>query len=466
VTGDLLVKGGYELLCLPAEYEPERCCCTLIGWSDRREKPGDLLWPERVTAIHLEELKVSLGAYRYAGQYQQRPAPAGGGIFQRFWWRYWRPAHVELPPVQVRSADGEMLQVTAVSVPAQFDSLIQSWDMAFKDLPSCDYVVGQVWGALKADRFLLDQRRARMDLPATKEAVREMSRLWPKAATKLVEDKANGPAVIQELQHDISGLIEVNPEGGKVARAHSVSPQAEAGNIYLPHPAIAPWVAAFIEEAASFPQGRNDDQVDAMTQALNRLRNTGGTFTIPESQITVDPFLIPEEWPRVFGMAITRDLVAALWGAQDESGTIYLYAEHFFPHAEPSENARAIRAIGSWIPGVVNLSRVGGSQLEKEGIVQLYREHHLNVQAAMSGEEAGRFQFWHLLAANKLKVFASLSRFLAEYRIGDEESPLLQCCHTLTFAGRHRLQRKPVYEARDPEIPVYSYRGEGSWMTL
>ena len=93
--------------------------------------------------------------------------------------------------------------------------MIQSWDMAFKDLATSDYVVGQTWGACKADRYLLDQVRNRWDMPATKAAVKELSQRWPKAATKLVEDKANGPAVIQELRHDVSGLIAVNPEGGK-----------------------------------------------------------------------------------------------------------------------------------------------------------------------------------------------------------------------------------------------------------
>ena len=121
-------------------------------------------------------------------------------------------------------------------------------------------------------------------MPATKEAVRVLSGRWPKTGAKLVEDKANGPAVIQELKHDVGGLIEVQPEGGKIARAHAVSPLAEAGNVYLPHPAIAPWVEALIEEAASFPNGRHDDQVDAMTQALNRLRDRGGVYGLRNSK--------------------------------------------------------------------------------------------------------------------------------------------------------------------------------------
>jgi phage terminase large subunit-like protein len=99
-----------------------------------------------------------------------------------------------------------------------------------------------------------------------------MSEKWPAAATKLIEDKANGSAVLQSLGHEISGLIAVNPDGGKTARAQAVSPQVESGNVYLPHPAIAPWVDDFIEECASFPNGRFDDCVDACSQALNRLR--------------------------------------------------------------------------------------------------------------------------------------------------------------------------------------------------
>jgi hypothetical protein len=94
--------------------------------------------------------------------------------------------------------------------------------------------------------------------------------------------------VIQELRHDVSGLIAVTPEGGKQARAHAVSPQVESGNVYLPHPALAHWVADFMEEAAAFPHGRNDDQVDAMTQALNRLRNTSASYVLPEARITVN----------------------------------------------------------------------------------------------------------------------------------------------------------------------------------
>ena len=95
-----------------------------------------------------------------------------------------------------------------------------------------------------------------MDCPATIKAVRELSQKWPQTYTKLIEDKANGSAVIQMLQHEIPGILPVNPEGGKVARAAAVSPLIEAGNVYLPHPDYAPWVGDFIESAPPSPTAR------------------------------------------------------------------------------------------------------------------------------------------------------------------------------------------------------------------
>ena len=244
---------------------------TPLGWKDPRTEPGTLMFPERFPRAVIDGELRRLGSYGFAGQHQQRVAPVSGGILKRHWWRYWRPAHLDLPPVSVRLPDGDVVMIEAIPLPEKMDEQIQSWDCAFKDLADSDYVVGGVWGAIGADRFLLDQRRDRLDMPKTVEAIRETTKKWPAARVKLVEDKANGPAVIQTLQHEIAGLIAVNPEGGKIARAQAVPPQIESGNVYLPHPVIASWVGLFIEEAASFPNGANDDQVDQMSQALHRL---------------------------------------------------------------------------------------------------------------------------------------------------------------------------------------------------
>jgi predicted phage terminase large subunit-like protein len=153
--------------------------------------------------------------------------------------------------VIVRLPDGTLPAIAAIEVPPYVDEQLQSWDCAFKDLLTSDYVVGQAWARL-ANMFLLgDQVRARMDCPATVRAVRELSRKWPSTYTKLIEDKANGSAVIQMLSNELPGLLPVNPQGGKIARAAAVSPLVEAGNVYLPHPDYAPCSAGKPETALS-----------------------------------------------------------------------------------------------------------------------------------------------------------------------------------------------------------------------
>ena len=271
LTGDLLRRGGYEHLCLPAEFEPDLRCQTLIGWRDLRTTAGELLWPQKIDAGVLEDLKTTLGSYRYAGQFQQRPVPVGGGMLKKHWWGYWQPRGANLPPVPVKMPDGSIEQRKAVDLPSRFDTQLQTWDMAFKDTTNADFVVGQIQAAHGADRYVLDLVRDRLDLPGTLLAVRRLSARWPEAHLKLVEDKANGPAVIQSLRHEIAGFVEVNPEGGKVSRAAAASPQLESGNWYLPHPILAPWVEEFISECTAFPNGAYDDQVDAWSQGAKRL---------------------------------------------------------------------------------------------------------------------------------------------------------------------------------------------------
>jgi predicted phage terminase large subunit-like protein len=271
LSGHILEQGNYEHLCLPSEFEPGRRSVTSIGWSDPRAEPGEILFPALYPQKVLDQARRDLGSAGYAGQHQQRPSPAEGGMLQRAWWRFWKPRGL-VSFLKFRLPDGSEGEIYAIDRPEKFDAVIQSWDCAFKDKQTSDYVVGQVLARVGADRYLLHQVRDRMDMPRTAQAIRTMSADYPNAGAKLVEDKANGPAVIQFLQHEIPGLIEINPEGGKMSRAAAVSPEVEAGNWYLPHPGIAPWVADFIEECAAFPNGAHDDQVDAWSQGGNYMR--------------------------------------------------------------------------------------------------------------------------------------------------------------------------------------------------
>ena len=148
--------------------------------------------------------------------------------------------------------------------------------MAFKDKDDSDFVVGQVWGRAGADCYLLDQVRGRWGFTATTQALKALAAKWPQATEKLVEDKANGPAVIDALKRQVPGLIPIEPDGSKTARAHAVTPLFESGNVYLPDRQIADWAESYVGELLQFPAGANDDQVDATTQALRRFQARPG----------------------------------------------------------------------------------------------------------------------------------------------------------------------------------------------
>ena len=112
--------------------------------------------------------------------------------------------------------------------------------------------------------------------------MQRMAARWPQATAHLVEDKANGPAVLDALSHTLPGLIPVQPQGGKEARANVVQPLAEAGNVHLP--GFEPWTGDLIEELAGFPNATHDDQVDALPQAITwaavTRRRQGTTLTV------------------------------------------------------------------------------------------------------------------------------------------------------------------------------------------
>lgn len=217
-------------------------------------------------------LKRDVGSYAWAALYQQSPAPAQGAIFNQDWWRYWT-----VNPNRV-TGDGRVVLLPELDGAR----VIDSWDATFKDTSASDYVVGQRWAKVGADCFLLAQSRDRRAFTATIEemlAFQDRDAGRGRSRQHLVEDKANGPAIIDVLKRKISGLKPVNPRGSKEARARAVTPGIESGNTFLPHPDDPgnAWVRdVFLPEARAFPTGEHDDQVDAMTQALDELQESAG----------------------------------------------------------------------------------------------------------------------------------------------------------------------------------------------
>ncbi len=257
LIGHLLARGDYHCVSLPAEYEPRgfvlgglpaHDACDVHA--DERGAPGAVLWPAQWGTEVLAGRKVTLGSRAYAAQYQQRPSPASGGRFKREWMsKRW----------------------TVLPIGGMY---LFSWDLAFKATEDSSYVVGQLWYGHGAAAYLVDQVRARMGFTETLQAIRDMrakhaSRWAGSQVATLVEDKANGPAVIATLGREIPGIVPIEVKDSKQARASVTEPLWEAGNVLLP--SDAPWVGDFVEELAAFPEGAADDQVDAMSQALTRM---------------------------------------------------------------------------------------------------------------------------------------------------------------------------------------------------
>jgi predicted phage terminase large subunit-like protein len=222
---------------------------------------GEALAPSRFDRAELEKIRTAQPGAVWAALYMSEPAPLKGNIFEVDKWRYYGgPGQPAFPQEK------------------EFDLVITSCDASFKDAAGSDFCALQTWGIRGAERWLFRDGYVleKMDYPRFTQAVRGMAQRHPRASWRLVEDAANGAAVVSELRRQISGITPVRPEGGKIARAWAASGDQSAGNCFLPDPSIAPWVAGFVHRCAVFPANINkpgsDDDIDCFTQMLNWVR--------------------------------------------------------------------------------------------------------------------------------------------------------------------------------------------------
>lgn len=211
-------------------------------------KQGEALHPERFSLEILNEIKSTLSASDWLSLYQQRPTPEGGAIFETSKLRYYDES----------------------SEPKRFDQIVGSWDMTFKENKTSDFVVGQLWGRKGSEFYLLDMVRDRMDFVKTLKVFINFANKHKNCNCWLVEDKANGTAIISTLKKHISGIIPITPKESKQERAYAITPYLEAGNIFFPK--NQKFTKDLEEEMLQFPAGAHDDTVDSMTQALNYFR--------------------------------------------------------------------------------------------------------------------------------------------------------------------------------------------------
>lgn len=247
----------YVHLMLPMEFEPERACSTEIGFTDPRKGEGELLDPVRFPRDAVEKLKRDMGSYAYAGQYQQRPAPRSGGMFQR----------------------GDFEVVDAVPAGAK---RVRAWDFAAsKEKPGKqpDWTVGLRMAWHRGTFFVEDTDRGRWSPNEVNTKLKNhASQDGPTVTIRMPQDPgAAGKADAETKVKLLAGypIKVVAPTGDKATRATPASAQAEAGNVKLVR---GDWNKAFLDEVCSFPNGQFDDQVDAFADALNELA-LGSSFT-------------------------------------------------------------------------------------------------------------------------------------------------------------------------------------------
>lgn len=197
-------------------------------------------------------------------------------------------------------------------------------------------------------------------------------------------------------------------------------------------------------------------QRDARTKGIPQL-GAGAIYPIEETEISVEPFKIPEHWPRAYALDVGWKRTAAVWGAYDrEESTWFLYAEHYRGHAEPSVHAAAIRARGAWIPGCIDPAARGRSQKDGEALMNNYRDLGLELYPADHALEAGIFDVYQKLSTGTLKVFTLLRAWLAEYRIyrrdhlgriAETPDHLMDTTRYLMRTGPDIMTTEPVEEA-------------------
>jgi predicted phage terminase large subunit-like protein len=246
LVGHLVRQGGWTVLSFPAIAEVDEIHDVETIFGPRRfvRRVGEALHPERESIKTLETIRDTIGTYNFAGQYQQTPAPAGGGLVREAWFKRYDPATLDM----------------------SFKQIVQSWDTANKPSQLADYSVCTTWG-LRGDHFyLLNVFRKKLGYPDLKRAVREQERLF-KATSILIEDKASGTQLIQDLIEDgLSKVVRIAPDGDKIMRLHAQTAPIENGFVHIP--TSAHWLADYLHELTVFPSGRYDDQVDSTAQAL------------------------------------------------------------------------------------------------------------------------------------------------------------------------------------------------------
>jgi predicted phage terminase large subunit-like protein len=247
LVGHVLGVEPWKVIRFPAiaEEDETHVIQTPYGTRHFQRRAGEALHPEREPLEVLKHVREAQGEYNFAGQYQQAPAPLGGGMVKAEWFKAY----------------------PAADVLAKFEMTFQSWDTANKPTELSDYSVCTTWGIRENHVYLLHVFRKRLGYPELKRAVREQAAAF-RPETILIEDKASGTQLIQELVSEgVHEIKKYEPTMDKIMRMNSVTSTIENGFAHLPDKAA--WLNEYLHELTSFPKGKYDDQADSTSQALD-----------------------------------------------------------------------------------------------------------------------------------------------------------------------------------------------------
>lgn len=397
----------YKHICLPSED------CEWVNPPElRKNYVNGLLFPAKFSKDFCDAERAA-DSYAYAGQYMQRPSPEEGGIFKRQNWKFWVPSGMMLPEVRVR-VGMDIFVCENVPLPPSFDDSICSWDMTFKDKKTSDYVSGHVIAVKGTKKYFLDEMRGKWDFSKSVAAVIKQKQKYPMTSAILIEDKANGPAIIREISGLVPGIIPISSTESKFARAMPMSRQQQAGDIILPHPSLASWVEPFIDEYASFPNGANDDRVDSGDQGVNYLSGTVRVWPVYRpalKSIRIDWRDLSQQTALMISQHVDSNLqssiIMALWNARDLRLAIFdelvintAVPELIYPvllQKITRDSAGVITSINKfeWYGNDLMFnSKSSGtrSTLMKDGIQTAYNKAGLNVLPNRNYDELGAIQ--------------------------------------------------------------------------
>ena len=193
-------------------------------------------------------------------------------------------------------------------------------------------------------------------------------------------------------------------------------------------PEVAPGKYLVMMEMSDAPHLPKEEVELLLSSCLPHLREArekgipsmgaGAIYPVAESDVLVEPFEIPDYWPKACGLDIGWNKTAAVWGAKDRNtGVTYLYSEYYRGEAEPSVHAHAIRSRGDWIPAAIDPASRGRGQRDGEQIFQNYIDLGLDLVPAKNDVEAGIYTVYQMLSSGYLKVFNNLQNWIMEYRL-------------------------------------------------